>query len=99
MHLDVDIPADLAPLVTQGSEAWADCFATIQETETACRSVGFEIVEADYAEDARLWWQEYATNDPGCKMDLDGERKAIEVDDGRRISFGYVIAEKGTVVR
>ena len=26
--------------------------------------------------------------------DLDGERKAIEVDDGRWISFGYVIGKK-----
>jgi len=99
MHLDVDIPADLAPLVTQGSESWADCFATIQETETACKSVGFEIVEAGYAADARLWWQEYATYDPGCQEGLDGEQEAIEVDNGRWTSFGYVIAEKAAPVR
>ena len=94
MHLDVDIPADLAPLVTQGNEAWADYFATIQETETASKSVGFEIVEADYAPDARLWWQEYAEYDPYCQMDPDGEQRAIQVDDGRWLSFGYVIAKK-----
>jgi cyclopropane fatty-acyl-phospholipid synthase-like methyltransferase len=94
MHLDVDLPADLAPLVTQGPGAWANCFATIQDTVTACASVGFEIVEADYAPDALLWWQEYATYDAGCRADLDGERTAIEVDGGRWLSFGYVIAKK-----
>ena len=76
------------------SEAWANCFATIQATETACSSAGFEIIQADYAPDARLWWQEYAAYDPGCREGLDDERKAIEVDDGRWLSFGYVIAKK-----
>lgn len=94
MHLDVDIPADLALLVTQGSAAWADCFATIQETKSACNSVGFEIIEADYAPDARLWWEEYAEYDPGCQTDLDGDRRAIQVDNGRWLSFGYVVAKK-----
>ena len=78
MHLDVEIPTDLAPLVTQGNGAWADCFATIRETESACRSVGFEIVEAGYAPDARLWWEEYAEYDPGCRTGLDGDRMAIQ---------------------
>jgi cyclopropane fatty-acyl-phospholipid synthase-like methyltransferase len=96
MHFDVDIPADLAPLVTQGSGAWADCFATIQETESACDSVGLEIIEADYAPDARLWWEEYAEYDPACQMDLDGDRRAIQVDNGRWLSFGYVVAKKSS---
>jgi SAM-dependent methyltransferase len=94
MHLDVPIPDDLAPLVTQGDGAWADCFVTIFETEAACVSVGFEVIEADYAPDAILWWQEYATYDPYCREDLDGNRKAIQVDRGRWLSFGYVIASK-----
>jgi cyclopropane fatty-acyl-phospholipid synthase-like methyltransferase len=94
MHLDAEIPADLAPLVTQGNESWADCFATIQETETACQSVGLETTEADYAPDARLWWEEYTEYDEGCQEDPDGERRAIEVDAGRWISFGYVVAKK-----
>lgn len=93
MHLDVEIPADLALPVAQGNETWADCFATIQETETACRSVGFEILEADYAPDARLWWEEYAKYDEGCQED-DAERRAIQEDGGRWISFGYVVAKK-----
>jgi len=94
MHFDVDIPADLLPLVTQGEASWADCFATIQETQAACRSVGFEILEADYAPDARLWWEEYAEYDPFCKMELDDDRKTIQVDNGRWLSFGYLIARK-----
>jgi SAM-dependent methyltransferase len=94
MHLDVDVPADLAPLVTQGSAPWADCFTTIGETKTACNSVGFEIVEAGYAPDACLWWEEYAEYDPGCQTDLDGDRRTIQVDNGRWLSFGYVVAKK-----
>jgi hypothetical protein len=94
MHFDVEIPADLASLVTQGEASWADCFATVQETQAACQSVGFEIMEADYAPDARLWWEEYAQHDPYCKMELDGDRKAIQADKGRWLSFGYVIARK-----
>ena len=94
MHLNVEIPADLAPLVTQGNESWANCFATIRETETACQSVGFEIVETDYVPDARLWWKEYAEYDPGCQAESDGDRRAIQVDGGRWLSFGYVVAKK-----
>jgi SAM-dependent methyltransferase len=94
MHLDVGIPADLAPLVTQGNASWADCFATIQGTEAACRSVGFDIIEANYAPDARPWWEEYAEHDPYCQTEPDGDRRAIQVDAGRWLSFGYVVAKK-----
>jgi cyclopropane fatty-acyl-phospholipid synthase-like methyltransferase len=94
MHLDVDIPADLAPLVTGGQASWADCFVTKDETVAACKSVGFEILEDDYAPDARSWWLEYAEHDPYCQQDLDGDREAIHVDGGRWLSFGYVIAKK-----
>jgi hypothetical protein len=66
--------------------------ATIRETETACSSAGFEIIEADYAPDARLWWEEYAEYDPGCQTELDGDHSALQVDNGRWVSFGYVIA-------
>lgn len=94
MHLEVEIPEDLAPLVTSGEDAWANFFATIGETKDACQAVGFEILGAAYAPDARFWWEEYARHDPGCKADLDGERTTIEVDNGRWLSFGYVIARK-----
>jgi hypothetical protein len=94
MHLDVDIPADLVPLVTQGNASWADCFASIQETVLACKMVGCEIVEADYAPDARLWWEKYVAYDPFCQVESDIDRKAIQADNGRWLSYGYVIGKK-----
>ncbi len=94
MHLDVEIPADLLPLVSQGEHPLTDFFATIQETEEAVLSVGFEILEADYAPDARLWWEEYARYDPTARQDSQGEARTIAVDNGRWLSFGYVIAKK-----
>lgn len=94
MHFNVEIPPDLAPLITQVSEAWADCFATIAETVDAVESVGFKVMEADYAPEAHSWWQEFATYDPFCREDPDGEPHTIAVDGGRWLSFGYVIACK-----
>lgn len=94
MHFDVEIPHDLAPLVTQGKESWADCFATITETVDAVESVGFKILEAEYVPAARSWWQEFAAYDPFCQEDPKGDPLAIEVDGGRWLSFGYVIAQK-----
>jgi hypothetical protein len=94
MHHDVEFSADLVPLVTQGPASWADCFTSLKETVTVCRSVGCEISEADYAPDARLLWEEYAVYDPGCQLEPHGDRKAFQVDKGRWLSFGYVIAKK-----
>ena len=94
MHLDVDIPDDLLPLITEGEEDWTKFFVTIELTVAAFESVGFEVLEADYAPDARAWWLEYAKYDPFCSKDPGGERKTILVDDGRWLSFGYVIARK-----
>ncbi len=91
MHLPVPIPRDLAPLV-EGN--WADCFATLDETLEAFGAVGFEVIESGYAPDARQWWEEYARHDPGCKANSDGDPRTIEVDAGRWVSFGYVIAGK-----
>jgi SAM-dependent methyltransferase len=94
MHHDVEIPADLFPLITSGEENWTDFFVTLDMTVTAFQSVGFEIIEADYAPDARSWWLEYARHDPYCKQDPTGEPRIIEVDDDRWLSFGFVIARK-----
>ncbi len=91
MHLPVEIPSDLAPLVDGD---WAACFATLEETLDAFLSVGLEIVDSGYAPDARAWWEEYAREDPGCKADPDGDPRTIAVDAGRWVSFGYVIARK-----
>jgi cyclopropane fatty-acyl-phospholipid synthase-like methyltransferase len=98
MHLDVPIPADLAPIYTKGGgvgpEGWSACFATVAETEAACRSVGFEIVEAANAPDAWPWWDEFSRNDPYCKANPQGEARVIQQDGGRWLSYGYVIARK-----
>jgi len=91
MHLDVPLPTDLAPLV---DEDWLNCFATLHETLDAFASVGFEVVDSGYAPDAREWWEEFAREDPGCKANPDGDRRSIDVDAGRWVSFGYVVAKK-----
>ena len=94
MHLDVELPADLAPLVTRGELPWTACFTTIDQTASACEAVGFMIQEAAYAPDAPLWWEEYATYDPYCRQDPDGDARTIQIDAGRWLSFGYVVAQK-----
>jgi cyclopropane fatty-acyl-phospholipid synthase-like methyltransferase len=94
MHLDVDLPEDLAPLVSKGPAAWADCFATVDETVAAFRSVGFEVVESGYARDAQTWWDEYREYDPWCRARPEEDPRTLQVDDGRWTSFGYVIARK-----
>jgi cyclopropane fatty-acyl-phospholipid synthase-like methyltransferase len=98
MHLDVEIPLDLAPLVSEGEDAWTKFFATLGETVAACRSVGFEILEAEHAPDALVWWLEYAQYDPYCRVEPEGEPRTIQVDDGRWLSFGYVIGRKTTTM-
>ena len=98
MHLDVPIPTDLAPIYTKGDgagpEGWAKCFATVDETVKACRSVGFEVIEADNAPDGWHWWNEFSRNDPHCKANPEGEAKIIQQDGGRWLTYGYVIARK-----
>ena len=94
MHLDVDVPDDLLPLVSQESEPWIDYFVSLEQTVQAVRDVGFDIIEADYSPDARAWWLEYAQYDPFCQVDPQGDPHIIQVDDGRWLSFGYVIAQK-----
>ncbi|MFC1736106.1 SAM-dependent methyltransferase [Candidatus Hydrogenedentota bacterium] len=91
MHLDVPVPADLLPLV---EDDFAKCFATLEETVDAFESVGFEIIEADLAPDAALWWKEYAQHDLGCKANPEDDPRTIEVDGGRWLTFGYLIARK-----
>ena len=91
MHLDVLIPNDLAPLIPK---EWICCFTTLETTVNAFVSVGFEIVDAGYADDAHSWWQEYARHDPFSQVNPNGEATTIKVDGGRWLSFGYVIGKK-----
>jgi len=62
--------------------------------ETLVRSAGFEIIEADYAPDARQWWMAYAMHDPFCKQKPGEDPKTLEIDGGRWTSFGYIICRK-----
>jgi SAM-dependent methyltransferase len=98
MHLDVPIPADLAPIYTQGQgagpEGWAKCFATVERTVEACRTSGFDILEGGNAPDGWHWWQEFSKNDPYCKSNPEGEARIIQQDGGRWLTYGYVIARK-----
>jgi len=60
----------------------------------AFQSVGFEIVESDYAPDAQAWWDEYREYDPWCRANPEEDMRTLQVDGGRWTSFGYVIARR-----
>lgn len=94
MHLDVELPPDLEPYVTQEEYPWKECFKDLRETVEPVKSVGFEIIEAEYAPDAHQWWMAYAAYDPFCKKDPEGDPKTLEIDGGRWVSFGYIISRK-----
>jgi cyclopropane fatty-acyl-phospholipid synthase-like methyltransferase len=94
MHLDVEIPEDLLPYVSQEEYAWKDCFRTIHETAEIVQAAGFEIVESAYAPDAWQWWMDFAKYDPFCKKEPEDDPKILAVDGGRWTSFGYVIGKK-----
>ena len=92
MHEDVEVPTEIYPYITRGNmpAPWIDSFTTLEKTVEAFSSVGFEILEADYAPDSQEWWQEYAKYDP----DPGEDAIVINKDNGRWLSFGYVIAQK-----
>jgi cyclopropane fatty-acyl-phospholipid synthase-like methyltransferase len=95
MHLETSIPPELKPYVEQGSPAWVDFLNTIDETKTSFEETGFDIIEADYAPDSKLYWQEFLDNDPEFLTDPHNEEKKMhQIDQGRWFSFGYLIAKK-----
>ena len=94
MHLEVELPPDLEPYVSQDPYPWKECFRALSQTTAALSEAGLMVLEADYAPDARAWWLQYAEHDPFCRAKPEEDPKAIEVDDGRWLSFGYVIAQK-----
>lgn len=94
MHREGPPSADLDPLISEGILPFKKCLATVEQTAASCRNAGFEIVEADYAPDARDWWEEFARHDPECKRNPEGNPRMLEVDTEHWISFGYVIARK-----
>ncbi|MCP4590894.1 MAG: class I SAM-dependent methyltransferase [bacterium] len=95
MHLDVPLPPDLEPFVSQDEYPWKECFRDIHETRAAVEQAGFDVIEADYVPDAREWWLEYARHDPFCREKPEDDPRTLEVDDGRWTSFGYVLARRG----
>jgi len=72
-----------------GPGSFTKSFATLKETTDAFPAVGFEIVEAELAPGAWVWWEEYCRH--GCR---EAEAQVILADGGRWITFGYVIAKK-----
>jgi cyclopropane fatty-acyl-phospholipid synthase-like methyltransferase len=94
MHLDVPIPRDLEPYISQDEYSWKECFRSLKETAELVKSAGFEIAEADYAPDAWQWWMDFAKHDPFCKKNPEDDPKTLEVDGGRWTSFGYIICKK-----
>ena len=94
MHLDVEIPEDLEPYLSQGDYPWKECFTTLEAILELIKSAGFQVVEADYAPDAWQWWMDFAAHDPFCKKNPEEDPKTLEVDAGRWTSFGYIVSRK-----
>ncbi len=96
MHQGFPPPADLAPLVSEGELSFDKFVVSPEETVECFLQAGFEVCEAGHAEDARDWWVEFSQYDWECRRNPEGDRHMIEVDAGRWLSFGYVIARKPT---
>jgi cyclopropane fatty-acyl-phospholipid synthase-like methyltransferase len=94
MHLDIEVPLDLEPYVSQEEYSWKQCFQSLREATAQVQATGFKIIEAEYAPDAWEWWKAFAMYDPFCKEDPEGDPKILEIDNGRWTSFGYVISRK-----
>lgn len=91
MHRETEIPPELVPLVSQ-QFGWRECFRSLEDIVGAIAAAGLEVLEAGHAPEAQRWWQEYALRDRFCKMKPDEDPRALAVDAGRWVSFGYVIA-------
>ena len=96
MHHDVEVPAELEPLIDD-EFGWKKCFRTLEDTMASVKAAGFEIIESGYPADAQTWWEEFALHDPFCKLDPEGDPKRLAVDRGRWTTFGYVIARNTAV--
>jgi cyclopropane fatty-acyl-phospholipid synthase-like methyltransferase len=94
MHAEGLPSPALDPLISEGILPFKKCLATVDETAESFRAAGFEIVEADYVDDARDWWEEFARHDLECKRNPGGNPRLLEVDMEEWISFGYVIARR-----
>jgi cyclopropane fatty-acyl-phospholipid synthase-like methyltransferase len=98
MHLGNPPPPDLDPLVSQGDLPFSKFLSTPDATAEQFREAGFEVIDWGHVPDAREWWEEFATYDWECRRNPDGDRKLIEVDGGRWLSVGFVLARKPAAV-
>ncbi len=97
MHTDIDIPEELDPIISHSNDCvpWKEAFESLATTENYLKKAEFDIIESGYAEDAFSWWKEYIKYDPDCIKNPDHEDiKAINIDNGRWVSFGFVICQK-----
>lgn len=89
MHFAAPVPEDLKTYVEAND--WEACFATLDETRDAVRVAGFDVLEAGYCDEADRWWREFARYEPGCDPN---DVAVIERNNGRWLSFGYVVGRK-----
>ncbi len=94
MHLGGEPPPELAPFLSDGIITFGDCLTSIGQVEDDFLAAGFEIVESGYAPDGWEWWLEFAAHDVECKANPERIPRMLEVDGGRWIGFGYVIARR-----
>ncbi len=94
MHRKGPCPKDLEPLVSEGPLPFQKFLANPEHTAEQFEKAGFEVVEFDHAPDARAWWEEFARYDPECRRNPAGNPRMLAVDDGRWVSFGYVIGRR-----
>jgi cyclopropane fatty-acyl-phospholipid synthase-like methyltransferase len=98
MHRGCAPPPELAPLVSEGDLSFDTFVVTPGETAEQFQAAGFTVLDAGHAQDAQAWWEEFAEYDWECRRNPDsGDRRMIEVDAGRWLSVGYVIARKPAV--
>ena len=93
MHHDRPIPEELLPLVSQ-KFGFKDCFRGLDHTTSAVEAAGFEVIESALAPDADHWWQTFVAHDPFCREPSDENREILALDDGRWVTFGYVVARR-----
>ncbi|NND66868.1 MAG: class I SAM-dependent methyltransferase, partial [Halioglobus sp.] len=95
MHHKGPPPPDLEPLVTTGDMPFVKFLVTPEVTAQTFKEAGFEILDWGHVPGARDWWEEFAEFDEDCRTNPDSQdRKIVNMDAGRWLTVGYVIARK-----
>lgn len=97
MHHNVPIDPKLDPIISKSKDCvpWKEAFVSLETSVDYLVQAGFDIIESGYAEDSWKWWQQYVQYDPECIKNPDHEDiNALKIDQGRWVSFGYVICKK-----